>query len=252
MEQKRKPPGELLTSIGWLARQPRDFQAELLKRGHIEKFPRDTFFFHLGDEPGGVYGIIDGSVGVLLPTSDSVVRLAEILRPGVWFGNGPLLTKGVRTLTFQAREAVTAMHVELGHLHEVGARSTDFMRILGSIGSVGAEIAIRTIQDLLIPQTERRIAATLLRVTGSASNFGPARTREVQLNQAELAEMANTSRHTVSRTLNLFENAGWIVVSYKNIRIQNSEKLAAFTISGNRAFDQIITAPRRAVKPRRR
>lgn len=249
MGQNDKSPGEFLRSLGWLSRQPSDFQAELLGRGRIEKFQPDEFFFHFGDEPGGVYGIVDGSVGVLLPTSDSAVRLAEILRPGVWFGNGPLLTKGARTLTFQARETVTAMHVDLGHLHEIGARSTNFTRMLGSIANVGTEIAIRTIQDLLIPQAERRIAATLLRTTVSAKSCGPAGTREVRLNQAELAEMANTSRHTVSRTLSLFAKAGWVVVSYRNIRIRNSTKLAAFMTSANRASDQ--TSSRVKVKPHR-
>lgn len=244
MEQDKKSTGEFLTSTGWLSRQPSDFRAEFLRHGRIEKFQRDEFLFHLGDEPGGVYGIIDGSVGVLLPTSDTAVRLAEILRPGIWFGNGPLLTKGVRTLTFQARETVTAMHIDLAHLDEIGARSTNFMRILGSIVDVGTEIAIRTVQDLLIPHSERRIAATLLRVTiGSANNLGPTRTREVRLNQAELAEMANTSRHTVSRALSLFEKAGWVVVSYRSIRIRNSTKLAAFVISGSRAVKR---------KPKRR
>lgn len=218
---------KILKSTGWLARQPLDFQIRFLRHGEIVEFGPDEFVLHAGDQAGGVFGIIEGAVGVLVPAEEAGLRFAHIMRTGAWFGYGPLFTGGQRTLTFRTTEPSIVMKIELARLNEVGRADLAFTRIMATLGVQTATIAIRIIHDLLIPQTDRRIAATLLRVA-DVQNSRSSGMREVRLNQAELAEMANTSRHSVNRTLRLFQEDSWIGVTYRHVRILNPAALSKF------------------------
>ncbi|MDE2380546.1 Crp/Fnr family transcriptional regulator, partial [Bradyrhizobium sp.] len=194
----------------------------------IVEFEPDEFVWHVGDQAGGVFGIVEGAVGVLVPAEEAGLRLAHIMRTGAWFGYGPLFTGGQRTLTFRTTEPSIVMKIELARLNDVGRADLAFTRIMATLGVQTATIAIRIIHDLLIPRTDRRIAATLLRVADVHQKSRSPRMREIRLNQAELAEMANTSRHSVNRTLRLFQENGWIGVTYRHVQILNSAVLSKF------------------------
>ena len=92
-------------------------------------------------------------------------------------------------------------------------------------------VAIQVIADLLIPQTDRRVAATLLRLAGAHANPAAGKMGEIKLNQTELAEMANTSRHSVNRAFGRFEARGWIAVNYNVVQLRDPIALAEFAHS---------------------
>ena len=87
--------------------------------------------------------------------------------------------------------------------------------------------AIRVISDLLIPKAPRRVAAVLLRATG----YGEVEAGHADgfvLTQAQLAQMANCSRHVVNRTFVQFEHEGWIAARYNRVRIVDEKALTDF------------------------
>jgi CRP/FNR family cyclic AMP-dependent transcriptional regulator len=88
--------------------------------------------------------------------------------------------------------------------------------------------ALRTVSDLLIPQADRRIAATLLRLTRADEDERPEDPRGFRLRQAELGEMANASRQIVNRALSRFAGSGWIALGYQRIAVLDPAALAAF------------------------
>lgn len=232
---------KILKSTGWLARQPADFQTRFLRHGEVVDFGPDEFVWHAGDQAGGIFGIIEGAVGVLVPAEETGLRLAHIMRTGAWFGYGPLFTGGERTLTFRTTEPSVVMKIELARLNEAGRADLAFTRIMSTLGIQTATITIQIIHDLLIPQTDRRIAATLLRVADLQQKPRLSRMREIRLNQAELAEMANTSRHSVNRTLRRFQENDWIGVTYRHVEILNPAALSKFA----RGEDAIVGRLRR-------
>jgi len=66
-----------------------------------------------------MFGIAAGSFGVMITAASGELVQCHVLRRGVWFGLGPILTNGPRSLTYRAMEASHAMHV--AHVMPAGA-----------------------------------------------------------------------------------------------------------------------------------
>lgn len=211
---------------GWLANQPPDFQAALLARATLVAFRAGEPVFHVQDRPGGIYGIADGAIAVLVATERRTPRLAHVLRCGIWFGHGPLFGGGTRKLGFRAMEFASTMHVPLQALDDLAQASIPGARALGSLANSNMDVAIAAVTDLLIPRAEQRIAATLLRVAGVAAGAGQGDPRGCRMTQADLAEMANASRQVVNQTLAGFASRGWVGLGYQRITILDAQALA--------------------------
>lgn len=211
---------------GWLAQQPPAFASAFLARTHLVGIAAGAVVFHAGDDPGGVYGVVAGGIGSYVVWRDNGPDLATILRAGVWFGHGPLLTRRRRSLGFRAVEPSILLHAPLAALEELVCTNPVAARSLGALADGNMDVAIATISDLLIRRGDRRIAATLLRVTGEGQ--GPEDPAGFRLSQADLAEMANTSRDLANRTLARFRDRGWVTLGYNRIGVADAAALATF------------------------
>ena len=45
---------------GWLSYQPAVFQKRLLESAHLSRFAAGSNLYHIGDKPGGLYGLASG------------------------------------------------------------------------------------------------------------------------------------------------------------------------------------------------
>jgi CRP-like cAMP-binding protein len=213
---------------GWLARQPPVFRAAVLARALLQPFATGAFTYHTGDAPGGIYGVVAGGFAVLAAGRHAGPDLAHIVRPPVWFGHGPVLSGGPRTLSFRAAEPSLTLHVPLAALEDLSSTMPAAPRAIGAITDDSVRIAAEIVSDLLIREPDRRIAATLLRATGASDGAVPDAAAGFRLTQSELGEMANASRHLVNRTLGAFAARGWVTVGYGRIAVQDATALAAF------------------------
>ena len=103
----------------------------------------------------------------------------------------------------------------------------------------GEAVYLAIVRDLLTANTDRRLAAVLLRVAGADTPDRPktepidpladpwAGPKGVPLTQAILAELANASPHTVARFVERTVKAGLIDWSYGRVRIVDFERLVA-------------------------
>jgi CRP/FNR family cyclic AMP-dependent transcriptional regulator len=211
---------------GWLADQPEGVRRAILKIARLRRYPAGEFLFHAGDGEGGLYGVVSGCVGIHLPSEAGETVLAHVIRSGVWFGYGPLLRGRERSLSFSLVEPSLLFHAPLASLQGIAARSPAHQRAILSVSDYGMDIAIQVIAALLIRNSDRRIAATLLRI--APSRDGEPSSREVHLTQAQLGEMANAERQVVNRALKRLQAKGWIRVSYGRIEIVDDAALADF------------------------
>ena len=167
----------------------------------------------------------EGSFGVLVP-SGGEVSICHLMRAGAWFGGGPILTSGRRTLSFRAVEASQALFVSLAELQAIGARQPELYRRLGALSEhIMNSIAARVVGDLLIPSGEQRIAAVLARLAGQP----PA---AIPLSQQVIGQISNSSRDRVNRTLRRFEESGWVELRYQAILVTDLAALEAFARHG--------------------
>jgi CRP-like cAMP-binding protein len=215
---------------GWLADQSDDMRRAVLKAARLVLYPAGEFVFHAGDSEGGIYGVVSGGVGVHLPAETGETYLAHILRTGTWFGYGPLVRGRRRSLSFSLIEPSLLFHLPLSNAQEIAGRSPVHQRAILSVGEYGMDVATRVIETLLIRHSDRRIAATLLRVA-PLHEEEPGE-REIQLTQAQLGEMANADRQVVNRVLKRFEAEGWVHVSYGRIRIADAAAIREFARAG--------------------
>lgn len=215
---------------GWLADQPEDLRRAVLKVARLVHFPEGEFIFHAGDGEGGLYGVVSGGVGVHLPSETGETVLVQIVRRGTWFGYGPLMRTQRRSLTFSLVEPTLLFHLPLSSAQEIMARSPAHQRALLSISEYGMDIALRVIGTLMIRETDRRIAATLLQIAGPEQ--ADASSGAAWVTQAQLGEMANADRRIVNRVLKRFSEAGWLTVSYGRVTIKDTAALADFARNG--------------------
>jgi len=217
----------VFSTRGWLSRQPQPFRTRFIGLGRLIALERGAPVFHMGDGSGGVYGIVSGAIEVRSGASRQLPVLAHIERAGDWFGHGPVLRGGNRSLTFVAAEPSTLLQVPLERLRPQLQSDPDFAARLAQMADASTETVIGVARDLLIRDSARRLAAVLLRVT-VAGDVPPDNEQGYALTQAQLGEMANISRHHVNRILAMMRRAGWIDARYKRIRLLDVAALKAF------------------------
>lgn len=111
----------------------------------------------------------------------------------------------------------------------------------GKLATLGEALYLATVADLLIRDTDRRLAGVLLRVSGAEPPpYHPgcrpsaeelARWSDptgVPLTQTLLGELANASPHTVARFVDRASEAGLIDWRYGRVRILDVLSLAGF------------------------
>jgi CRP/FNR family cyclic AMP-dependent transcriptional regulator len=196
---------------GWLADQPEDVRRLVLKGSRMVAYQAGEFIFHAGDAEGGIYGVITGGVGVHLPSEEGISVLAHILRCGGWFGYGPLVRGRKRSLSFSLIEPSLLFHLPLSNAQDIAQISHAHQRAILSVGEYGMDAATKVIETLLIRNTDRRIAATLLRVAPLPDDGGALTV--VILTQSQLGEMATAERQVVNRALKRLEAKGILRVS---------------------------------------
>lgn len=218
----------VLAARGWLAGCDAAFRRAVFGRARILRLAPDEFVFHAGDVAGGIYGIARGGVAISVATAAAAPVPASILRAGAWFGNGPLLAERRRMLSFRATEASTTLHLPLAAIRDLSAAGSEAARAFADLASINMRAALRTVSDLLIPQADRRIAATLLRLTRADEDERAEHPQGFRLRQSELGEMSYASRRSVVRALSAFEARGWVTQGHRRIAVRDAAGLAAF------------------------
>jgi CRP/FNR family transcriptional regulator, cyclic AMP receptor protein len=74
---------------------------------------RGTRVYAIGSPPGGIYGVMAGGIGAEAGSQWHAPRLGHIYRAGHWFGHGPALVGGQRTVGAIAMEDSLLLNVPL-------------------------------------------------------------------------------------------------------------------------------------------
>jgi len=211
----------LLTRTGWLAFQPRPFCTEVLRRGLLQDFAPGDVVYHFGDPPGGIYGLVSGTVAVNSSPPTSTPLLIHLGAPGFWTGEGPFLTRQPRRIEMRAITTTRMMHLPLNAMDEMAERDPAAVRYFAQIVMMNVDVLIRIVHDLQQPDAARRIASVLGRAAGLDG-------KPVPLSQHALGAMANASRKQVNATLQRFAKAGWVSGSYRAVTVLDVNGLSRF------------------------
>jgi CRP-like cAMP-binding protein len=217
---------DILSSIGWLSRQPEAFQEEVFRRLVPVRYAAGDIIYRLGDPLGGIYGFVSGAVIASSAPGKSVPKIIHILAPGGWTGEGPFLSREPRRLELRAVLDTNVAYLPLEAMDQMAARDPLALRYFVQIMIINLDIVLRASYDLQDPDENRRIARALRRIMALENT-------PIPLAQAALGILANTSRKTVNAALQRFEKSGWVKRGYRSITITNMKRLVQYAESGS-------------------
>jgi len=219
---------QVLATQGWLADTSEEFRGLFLPMARWRHFEAGRPVTLAGDEADDIIGLASGVIAFTSAMGHADNPVSHLARAVFWMGYGPILLGGPRVVSAQARSEVWVASFPKARVLPLLDESTRwwrfFMRLLGEYGHVSSMIA----GDLLIPESERRLAAVLSRFGGlrplrktrvvSTSLRTPVL---VPVTQAELAAAANLSRNSAGKVLHGFARQGLIQTGYGGILITN-------------------------------
>ena len=191
-------------------------------------FPKGARVFHEGDRSDACYVIRSGEVRVTREHPDGRAIALATLGPGELVGELAMLDGGVRSASVEALTEVDLLAVS----------ATDMKGLLERNAQITAKLVVALTKRLR--ETNERISRQSFqtvpsRVAGVLSQLVSEENAEhgrdgvtIRMNQADLAQLAGTSRESVSRFLAVLERAGVVRVGRGRVTVLEPHRLRAY------------------------
>ncbi len=198
---------------------------KIVKSGVLQSFKKNSVILSEEDSGSALFVITEGKVKVFRSSNDEKEVILAMLNESDFFGEMSLLDGMARSATVMAIEDSKLFIIQ----------RTEFLDLLKKYPEVS--IALLTeltkrfrsssmkIKALSLKDAEGKVATVLLQL---ADDIGKIRQGIVEIDdlpfQQELANMAGTSRETISRTLHSFAKKGLIELDGSKLKIIDYEK----------------------------
>ncbi|MCB1486880.1 MAG: Crp/Fnr family transcriptional regulator [Bauldia sp.] len=211
-----------LSEVGWLSRQPLQFRENLLGRCEFRTFGRGENLYGLDDPPGGVYGLAEGFVDVLVASGVGSPFLGFIGGPGWWVGEAAAITATHRRADIRARTTTEVLYLPFAEFQKLAAADPRAFRCFAELTIDHMDNALMLASTLAATNTRDRIISTLYRLAGAFREIDD--TIKLPCTQSEIAEMAGLSRNSVSPIMGALASEGLVQhgrnrVSYNPVRL---------------------------------
>ncbi|MCS7052270.1 MAG: Crp/Fnr family transcriptional regulator [Ignavibacterium sp.] len=197
---------------------------KIYNSGYIKSYKKGDTILSESESGTSMFFIVEGKVKVIRSDEDKEI-IISLLGPGEFFGEMSILDGMGRSATVTAVEDsklfILQRHEFLDLLYSYPEVSVSLLREL----SIRLRNATNKIKALSLKDAEGKVATVLLQI---ADDIGRIKQGVVEIDnlpyQQELANMAGTSRETISRTLHSFAKKGLIEIEGSKIRILNYEQ----------------------------
>jgi CRP/FNR family cyclic AMP-dependent transcriptional regulator len=201
-------PVELLRSVPLFSDLE---QAELERFSRVavpRTFPPATRVFHEGDHSDACYIVRSGSFRVTREHSDGRAITLATLGPGDIFGELAMLDGEVRSASVEALEDGELLALPAGEVRALLARHPEITVKLVAALVRRLRVANERISRQSFQTVPSRVAGVLLQLVAEEGPSNEEGEVTIRMNQADLAQLAGTSRESVSRFLADLERAG--------------------------------------------
>ncbi len=213
---------QVLRRTGWLSQTPVRFQEAVITRSELLRLARGAPAYQVGDEAGGLYGLVSGRLDVHLATPDGAPSLTHVGWPGFWAGDIAAVSGQRRRMSIIAGTPSFVLRLSRAEMlrlvTEVAGDWLHFAELL-----TGNFITAVTLIDMLKRDDPvERIAALLLSLEGETHDGR----RFVTLTQLELAALAHLGRNSISAALSRLEQLRLISRNYASVTLVDLPGLA--------------------------
>jgi len=218
---------EFLKSVPIFSELKDETLSQLSRSGSVQSFSKESIILSEKDAGSALFIIISGKVKISRISSEDNDKevILSILNPSDFFGEMSLLDGLERSATATAMEDSKIFIIQ----------RNDFLKLLEEHPEVSIallqeltqrlRVAGMKIKALSLKDAEGKVATVLLQL---ADDIGKIKHGVVEIEklpfQHELANMAGTSRETISRTLHSFAKKGLIELEGSRLRIVEYEK----------------------------
>lgn len=206
--EEAQSPVELLRSVPLFSDLE---QGELDRFSRVavpRTFPSGTRVFHEGDHSDACYIVRSGSFRVTREHSDGRAITLATLGPGDIFGELAMLDGEVRSASVEALTDGELLALPAGEVRALLERHPDITvkliaALVRRLRAANERISRQSFQT--VPSRVAGVLSQLVAEEGPAGDGGEV---TIRMNQADLAQLAGTSRESVSRFLADLERAG--------------------------------------------
>ena len=192
-------------------------------------FPKGARVFHEGDESDACYVVRSGEVRVTREHSDGRAIALATLGPGEIVGELAMLDGEVRSASVEALTDVELLAVAARDMRGLLERNPEItaklvVALTRRVRETNERVARQSFQT--VPS---RVAGVLSQLAVEAADGSGAREGvTIRMNQADLAQLAGTSRESVSRFLAVLERAGVVRVGRGRVTVLEPQRLRAY------------------------
>lgn len=189
-------------------------------------FPPDTRVFSEGDEGDTCYVVRAGTCRVTREHEDGRAITLATLGRGAIFGELAMFGTGVRSASVEAADDVQLLALTAADVRGLLRRHPELaeklvVALAERLRDTNERVASQSFQDV-----EGRVIGVLLQLIPEGEvTGGGAGGAVISLRQADLAQMAGTSRESVSRLLAEMEREGVVEVGRGRLTILDSDAL---------------------------
>ena len=199
----------------------------LLARARRRRFGNGEVVFHEGDPGASMQVIVRGHFALRVTTAQGATYMFRVFGPGDVFGRMAIspASAAVRDMTVVSLDQSETYELFRSQLDELRAAHPSVND--GLIAMAGLELrrVSERLLEALFVDADRRVRRRLLEL-GALYRDPETGLTVIPLSQEEVAEMAGTSRATVSRVMHEEEQRGTLSKRRRMIVLQDAEQLA--------------------------
>jgi CRP-like cAMP-binding protein len=198
---------------GWYAERSDAVQHSLAKAARVKRFARYEALYLCGDEPNGIFGLVDGALDINIPRADGLDFTIHRADSGFWIGDLAMFGNQFRLVSVIAADVTTVIYFDQITLRQMVETNPALYPEFYALTYKNTELTLRLLANLAISNSEARVAVRLLMNDESenSANLG--------LSQSKLAELVGLSTATLQRVLKRFQDSNMIKTRYGRIEV---------------------------------
>jgi CRP-like cAMP-binding protein len=203
---------------------------ELIAASRVQTLTRGARVFDQGESIERAHALLSGAVRISQTGSDGGEAVIRFIGPGEIFGSVAIFTDH----RYPADATAMAESVEVSWrraelLETIERHPRIAINLVGIVGRRLAELQER-VREMATQRVERRIANALLRLARQSGTTGDQGTQiAFPLRRRDIADIAGTTLHTVSRTLNHWRRQGLVIDDSRGVILTSPDALRRAT-----------------------
>ncbi|MBU2493677.1 MAG: Crp/Fnr family transcriptional regulator [Bacteroidetes bacterium] len=225
MESLMSSLSDFLAYVPIFSELPKETIDKIALAGSRKTYKKDSVILMEEEAGSALFVIISGKVKISRTSNDGREVILSILNESDFFGEMAILDGLARSATVVAIEDSELFIVQRNDFLEMLKQFPEISIALLTELTGRLRIADMKIKALSLKDAEGKVATVILQL---ADDMGKIKQGIVEIEklplQQDLANMAGTSRETISRTLHTFAKKGLVELDGSKLRILNYEK----------------------------